>query len=88
MDFPRLDCLTEDEARSLVVGLVKDAEQKLITALFNRQINAGPAGDNFDRDAEKIRNGLARIKGNPAWARYLVPPPAAVPEGAAPALVP
>ena len=73
MDLPKLDYTGEEQARALVLGLVQDAERQLVTALFNRLMNPGPAGENFDRDAGKLRAGLALVRGNPTWARYLAP---------------
>lgn len=71
MDFPALDQMPDGQARALVVGLLQDAERQLVTAVFNRVMNPGPSGENFSRDADKLRAGIALVRGNPTWARYL-----------------
>lgn len=74
MDFPQLDGTTDAEARALVASLVKDAERQLVTAAFNRLMNPGPAGANFDELIAGLRAGLARLKASPSWAAMLVEP--------------
>ena len=75
MDFPNLEITSEDEARVLVQNLVKDAERQLLIATFNRTINAGVEAEQFDRQAAKIKDGLARIKSDTSSAKYLARAP-------------
>jgi hypothetical protein len=73
MDFPKLELTTEDESRAAVVTLVKDAEAQLLRAVWNRTLNPGRDGEQYDVVIAKIKDGLARIKGSPSWAKYLAP---------------
>ena len=58
----KLEALTKDEARAIVAGLLKDAEQQMVRALWNRSMNTGEAAAQFDEQARRIREGIARSR--------------------------
>lgn len=72
MDVPKLEILDDAEVRVQVQGIVKDAERQLLIATFNRHMNPGADGEPFDRQIAKLKDGLARLKSNPSWAKYMM----------------
>ena len=54
------------------VSPATDFHHRLLAAGTEREDHVD-GGENFDRDAGKLRAGLALVRGNPTWARYLAP---------------
>ena len=80
VNAPELELTADEETRAQVQNMVKDVERQLLTATFNRVMNPGASGEQFDTQIVKIKDGLARIKSNPSWAKYLTAPTLAGPK--------